>query len=101
MPHIALNAVQSVEDAVTYWEMRLQEEAEAEAAAANHYTVKHPPNVTIGGEGRGQVITEWRQKHATQHQPLTGDQDNRLADDDEDEDDEDADELLSRQSGRS
>ena len=63
MPHGALNEVKSVDDAVSYWERRLAAVEEERIAAAKHYTVQHPPNVVIGGKGRGAVIREWQQQH--------------------------------------
>ena len=64
MPHGALNEVKSVDDAVGYWERRLAAVEEERIAAAKHYTVQHPPNVVIGGKGRGGVMREWWQQHA-------------------------------------
>jgi len=91
MPHAALNDVRSVDDAVSYWEGRLSEIAAAEAAAAQHFTVAHPPNVVIGGKGRGEFILEWRRQYARQFDHLAADDSAResmLAEENDDEEDE-------------
>ena len=75
MPHAALNDVKSVEDAVRYWEGRLEAAAEAEAAAARHFTVSHPPNLTIVQRGG---LGDWLDQHG--HQPHL----ESMADDDRD-----------------
>ena len=64
MPHNALNDVKSVDDIVDYWETRVAQVAEAEEAAAQHFTVAHPANVFIGGKGRGAEIGAWLREHA-------------------------------------
>ena len=59
MPHAALNDVASLDDAVRYWETRVEEIAEAERAAEKHFTRAHPSNVLIAGPGRAELLQEW------------------------------------------
>jgi hypothetical protein len=106
MPHAALNDVSTVDDAVRYWEARLQSITEEQERAARHYTVVHPPNVVIGGKGRGAIIDEWRAKYARPHE--IDDSDGRALDGDDDDDDaleerlgqQDEAERMERQRGR-
>ena len=64
MPHAALNDVASVDDVVRYFEARLDAAADAEAAAARHFSVAHPSNVVIGGKGRKGELRRWMRKNA-------------------------------------
>ena len=94
MPHAALNHVKSVDDVVNYWEARLVAVAEEQAAAAQHFTVAHPPNVLVAGKGRGAQLREWLQEHALRPDQLAEDDEDRRIEIDDDEDDEmEADEL--------
>ena len=60
MPHIALNDVHNVDDAVRYWETRLEAERDAQLAAEQHFTRNLPPNVVITGHKDDQVpLSTW------------------------------------------
>ena len=99
MPHAALNHVKSVDDVVNYWEGRMVALEEEQAAAAQHFTVAHPPNVFVGGKGRGSELREWLQEHALRPDQLAEDDEDRRIEIDDDEDDEmEADELDLEQS---
>lgn len=68
MPHTALNAILTVDDAARYWEGRLEEETAAAAADAKHWTKAHPPNVfaDIAGPGEGPAqLNEWLARNGT------------------------------------
>ena len=82
MPHGALNDVNSVEDVVSYWEARLSQIAENEAAAARHFTVAHPSNVFVAGKGKGAELQEWLREHTA-----PGEETLEVLDDDDDDDD--------------
>lgn len=59
MPHTALHGITTVEDAVHYWEGRLEEEADTRLGEEQHFTQDHPPNVQIAGPGRADVLRKW------------------------------------------
>ena len=85
MPHVALDEVKSIDDAVSYWEARFVSIQEAEEAAKKHYTVAAPPNVFIAGAGRGDALREWLQQHGTSpdYHGHAEDLDDRLAEEDD------------------
>ena len=70
---------------------------EAEAATARHYSVAHPPNLTIGGSGRGDIISSWRREHGKRLDLAPSDEDERALDDEDEEDEEAMEERLGRQ----
>ena len=67
MPHAALTAIRSVEDAASYWEGRLEAEAAARLEEERHWTKVHPPNVRLiegtSREEAEEALSEWMDEH--------------------------------------
>ena len=57
-PEMLAEAQEALEEA------RLDAAADAEAAAARHFSVAHPSNVVIGGKGRKGELRRWMRKNA-------------------------------------
>lgn len=66
IPHAAMSNIQTVEDAASYWEHRLESVRLAEEAAAAHWTQTHLPNVTVIRDAnrldREVKLQEWLEK---------------------------------------
>ena len=66
IPHAAMNDIQNVEDAASYWEQRLESIRLAEEAAGLHWTQTTLPNVTVIRDAnrldRQAKLQEWLDK---------------------------------------
>ena len=62
MPHVALNEVVTVQDVADYWAARLEAEAEVRRKEEEHWTRKHPSNVTIA-DARTDELDDWLATH--------------------------------------